>query len=124
MKANTFRSRKAKGTRLEHKVAALIREKGLDEGAKRMIGSGAFSGWSTDLFTKLPYSFEIKNQETVSLWKWWTQAKDQSTIAKPPVLVIGGNFRPILAAMDINTFLEMLLTIKQLEELLEEAKNK
>lgn len=124
MTANTFRSRKAKGRRLELKVAELIREKGLDNTSRRMPGSGAFEGFKGDLHNKLPYSWEIKNQETVSLWKWWKQAKDQSTMNKPPVLCVGGNFRPILAIMDLNTFLELLLEKKQLEEMLEEERKK
>lgn len=124
MKAIAFRSRKAKGKRLEIKVAQLIRDKGLDPNAKRMPGSGAFEGFKTDLYSTLPYSFEMKNQETVKLWEWWKQALGQATIARPPVLVVGGNFRPILATMDINTFLELLLEVKQLEELLTEERIK
>lgn len=123
-KAIAFRSKKAKGTRLEHKIAQLIREKGLDDNAKRMIGSGAFAGWKTDLFTKLPYSFEIKNQEKVSLWQWFRQAQAQSTISKPPILCVSGNFRPILAIMDMPTFLNLLLEVKQLTEMLEEERKK
>lgn len=123
-KAIAFKSKRAKGKRLEAKVAELIREKGLDDNAKRMPGSGAFEGFKTDIYTKLPYSWEIKNQETVKLWEWWKQARDQSTIAKPPVLCVGGNYRPILVVMDLNTFLEKLLECKQLEELLTEERLK
>lgn len=122
MKAILHRSKKSKGAKLEHKFSAMIRAKGLDDNAKRMPGSGAFDGFKTDIHSKLPFSFELKNQETVSLWKWWKQARDQSSIAKPPVLVTSGNFRPILAIMDADTFLDLLLTIQDLEGLLEEAK--
>lgn len=114
MKARTFRSRRQKGKRLEAKFSQLIREKGLDEDAKRMPGSGAFYGFKTDIYSKLQYSFEVKNAETVKLWQWWNQARDQASIAKPAILVVGGNFRPILCVMEANTFLELLLTIKQL----------
>lgn len=118
MKAQTFRSRKSKGVRLEHKVASLIREYGLDKDAKRMIGSGAFDGWKTDLFTKLPFSFEIKNQETTKPWEWYKQAKEQSSIAKPPIVVFSGNFRPIMAMMEIQIFLNLLKEIEDLKDLL------
>lgn len=122
MKAITFRSKKAKGNRLEAKFSSLIREKGLDDGARRMPGSGAFEGFKTDIHTTLPYSFELKNQEVVKLWAWWEQTKNQSTIAKPPVLVTSGNFKPMLATMDVNTFLELLRTIQDLEGIIEELK--
>lgn len=123
MKAIAFRSKKAKGKRLEIKLAKAIRDKGLDPNARRMPGSGAFDGFKTDSFNKLPFSFEAKNQEKVRLWEWWKQAQDQSTIAKPPVLVISGNYRPELAVMDLNTFLDLLKEIKDLEELLLIARN-
>lgn len=122
MKAQTFSSKKAKGKRLEHKLAQLIREFGLDDGAKRMIGSGAFDGWKTDIFTKLMFSFEVKNQEKVKVWEWWEQAEDQSSIAKPPVLVFSGNYRPVLATMKVETFLDLLKEIQDLNELLEERR--
>lgn len=123
MKAIAFRSKKQKGKRLEAKVAQLIREKGLDNNAVRMPGSGAFDGFKTDIYTKLSYSFELKNQETVKLWEWWNQARDQASIAKPPVLVVGGNYRPILCVVEINTFLNLLLEVKQLRELLDKYQN-
>jgi hypothetical protein len=116
LKANTFRSRKQKGKRLEIKVAKRIREMGLDVDAKRMPGSGAFDGFKGDIYTKLPYSWEIKNQEKVTLWEWWEQTKAQETPYKPGILVVGGNFRPALAVMDLDTFLNLLLEIKQYEK--------
>lgn len=122
MKAIAFRSKKAKGSRLEHKVASLIRESGLDDNAKRMIGSGAFAGWKTDLFTTLPFSFEIKNQETTKPWEWFRQAEEAATIAKPPIVVFSGNNRPIMTLLKFEVFLDLLLEIKQLNELLNEAK--
>lgn len=120
MKAIAFRSKKQKGKRLEARVAQLIREKGLDGNATRMPGSGAFYGFKTDLHTKLPYSFEMKNQERLQIWKAWQQAIDQATIAKPAILCISGNFRPILAIMDVNTFLNLLLEIQDLQKRLEQ----
>ena len=119
----THRSKRAKGNRLEAKFSQMIREKGLDDTARRMPGSGAFEGFKTDIHTKLPFSFELKNSETVKLWQWWKQACDQATIAKPPVLVTSGNFRPMLAIMDVSTFLNLLREIQDLEEMLNKLKN-
>lgn len=123
MKAITFRSKKAKGIRLEAKLAQLIREYDLDKDAKRMIGSGAFAGWKTDIFTRLPFSFECKNTETLQFWKYWKQAQDQSSIAKPPILVYSANSRPIMAILNIETFLNLLKEVQDLNQIIEESRN-
>lgn len=114
MKAIAFRSKKAKGTRLEKKFAQLIRQKGLDDDAKRMVLSGGAFGFESDIFTKLPYMFEVKNQEKVKLWEFWDQAVAQRKPMKPPVLVVSGNFRPILCVLDANDFLDLLKEVKDL----------
>jgi len=100
--------KKKKGARLERKLASLIRQKGLDKDAKRMPLSGAFDHLKSDIYTRLPYSFECKNQERVKLWEWWAQAKEQAKLAEKPVLVISGNYRPILAVVEIDTLLDLL----------------
>lgn len=100
--------KRRKGSRLERKVATLIRQKGLDDNCKRMVLSGADWAFRGDINTKLPYTIECKNQETVRLWEWWQQARDQGTFQRPPVLMVGGNYRPILAIMDINDWLNLV----------------
>ena len=117
MTAHTFGSKKAKGKRLEKYLAKRIREKGLDKDAKRMPMSGAIEGFKSDIFTHLPFTFEAKNQEKVALWEWWNQAKAQEAPYRPAVLVVGGNYRPALAVIDLETFLNMILEIKQLNEM-------
>ncbi len=114
MKALTTASKKSKGKRLELGFASLLRVKGLDKTAKRMPGSGAFEGFKGDIHTKLPFTFEVKNQEKVQLWKFWEQAESQETPYKPAVLVVGGNYRQPLCVMDANTFCDLVLEIQQL----------
>ena len=98
MKAIAYRSKKAKGKRLEKRVSQLIREKGLDDKARPMIGSGAFDNYKGDIYSpSINLTFEVKNQETVKLWEYWEQAKDQEQAYKPACLIVSGNFRPILA---------------------------
>ena len=104
---------KAKGSRLERKVAQKIRWSGLDKKASRMPLSGAAFGLETDIRSTLPFAFEVKNQEKVKLWEWWEEAERGRKPFKPPVLVIGGNFRSLLAVVDFNDFLN---TIKELED--------
>jgi len=105
--------RKRKGSRLERKVATLIRRKGLDKNAKRMVLSGADWAFRGDINTSLPFSFECKNNERHKIWKEWDQAKGQEKPFKPAVLIASGNFRPILCIMEIETFLDLL---KELED--------
>jgi hypothetical protein len=104
-----------KGSRLERKVATLIRQKGLDKDCKRMVLSGADWAFRGDIFTKLPYMIECKNNERHNIWKEWGQAKDQEKSMKPAVLMVSGNFRPVLAVMDIDTFLNLVKEVKDNE---------
>lgn len=97
-----------KGRRLERSVAAQIRRKGLDAGAKRMHRSGGIDHRKGDIFTALPYSIECKAQERVALWEWWDQARGQARLGRPPVLVVGGEHRPELAIIDLDTLLNLL----------------
>lgn len=116
MKAIAFTSKKAKGTRLEKKLARLIREKGLDDSASRMLLSGSVWNFRGDIFTKLAYHFECKNSEKHKIWEEWYQAESQSPIGKTPILVISGNFRPILAIMQIDDFLNLVKEVKDYED--------
>ena len=116
MKAIKISSRKAKGGRLERKWASLLRTFGLDKEARRMIGSGAFDDYKGDVYTKLPFVFECKNNENHKIWQEFEQAQEQRKPFKTPILVISGNHRPILAVMLGQDFLNLLLENKQLNE--------
>ena len=108
--------KKHKGSRLERKFAQLIRQKGLDPNAKRMVLSGADWAFNSDILTTLPFKFECKNQERITFWTWWEQTKAQETMQKPGVLVFTSNHRPIMVCMDADTFLNVLLELKQYKE--------
>lgn len=97
-----------KGRALELLLARELRRKGLDKGAKRMHRSGAIEHRKSDVFTALRYSFECKNQERVQLWEWWGQVSGQARMGLPPVLVVGGDFRPALAIVDLETLLNLM----------------
>lgn len=120
MKARTFRSKKAKGTRLETAFAKMLRDKDLDSDAQRMVLSGAAFGFETDIKTTLPYAFEAKNQETFKLWQFWEQTERGRKPFKTPVLVYSCNYRPIMCILTADDFLNILKQIKDLEGLLEE----
>lgn len=116
MKAQTFRSKKAKGTRLEQKFAGMIREKGLDDTATRMVLSGAAFGFETDIRTSLPFAFECKNTETLKFWQYWEQAEKGRKPFKTPVLVYSANFRPTMCILTAEDFLNLLVELKQANE--------
>ena len=103
------RSAIQKGKRLEQKIASEWRKK-IDGFAVRMAGSG--SGYMKgDVYNKL-FSIEAKNQEKVKLWEWWEQTRSQVQFNKPPVLMISGNYRPILVCMDLNDWLDLVKEAK------------
>lgn len=103
-----------KGRRLEIKVAAAIRRKGLDPHARRMPRSGAIEHLKADVLSELPYSMECKNQERVEFWAWWEEAWARARMGRPAVLVISANHRPILAVMELDTFLNLCASEKEL----------
>jgi len=108
--------KKQKGSRLERKFAQLIRRKGLDPNAKRMVLSGADWAFRSDINTTLPYKFECKNQERITIWKWWEQTKDQETMNMPGILIFTSNNRPIMACMDAETLLDILKELKDYKD--------
>lgn len=97
MVAKTAKTRKAKGTRLENKVAERYRHWGIDESARRMPLSGAMSHFKSDIYKRNDQEWvdEVKNHETINLRKFWEQTASQALI-RCPVLHISGNFRPIV----------------------------
>jgi len=86
-------SAKAKGTRLEKRFAKMLVDSGLDLYAQRMPLSGAIAGLKQDIYTKLPFAFECKNQETWSPYQWYLQAAANNNIGsrKIPVVIMSRN---------------------------------
>lgn len=105
MVAKTAATKKAKGTRLENKVAGLYRQYKIDETARRMPMSGAISHFKSDVFKRYDYmwSDECKCHETINLRKFWEQSAFQAPM-KTPVLHISANFRPIITVIRQSDF--------------------
>lgn len=90
--AKKSKSKKAKGVRLELKIARALRSSGLDKEAKKMPMSGSMEGFKSDIFTKLPFIIEAKNQESWSPAKYMEQAERDAEISgKMPVVVMSKN---------------------------------
>lgn len=122
--AKTPKSRKAKGNRLEYELASLYRHHKIDELAKRMPLSGAFEGLKGDIFkpNDKEYVDECKNQERVSLWTWWDQAKSQARGLQKPLLHISANRKEVITVMSVDTYFQLRREIKDLEEIIDELR--
>jgi hypothetical protein len=66
--------KKEKGSRAERAFAKMLVDADLDQYAKRMPLSGGVKGLDTDIMTRLPFAFEVKNQETWSPLAYYRQA--------------------------------------------------
>lgn len=115
-KANSYSSKRAKGKSLENWLASQLRSLGIDPNARAMPGSGAFSHFKGDIYTKTEYSFECKNQENTSVWKWYQQASNDAGMSEKPVVVFKRNYSEPMALLSANHFLDMALEIHQLRE--------
>lgn len=99
-----------KGKRLEQKVARAMRSKLGGDKAVRMAGSGS-GAIKGDVYNRY-FTVECKNQEKVSIWKWWEQTIAQVQFNKPPALIFSGNYRPILVTMELNDWLDLVKEAK------------
>lgn len=101
-------SAKQKGKRLEQKIASAWRSKVGYAIKTPGSGNGKHKG---DVYNEF-YTIEAKNCEKVKLWEWWDQARGEHHLGKPPVLMISGNYRPILAVIDLDEFLNLVKEAK------------
>lgn len=107
--ANTAKSKKAKGVRLESYIVGRFRDV-LGVLAKRMPKSGALKDFKSDIYTDLPISIEAKNQESWKIHEWWLQAKkDAGEKNVMPSLVINRNrLKEPLVVLSFEDFLILL----------------
>lgn len=118
-KANTAKSKKAKGKALENWLASELRRTGADDKARAMPGSGSFTHFKSDIYTKLPYSFECKSQETTKVWEWYVQAQSQAGNMEAPVVVFKRNYSQPMALLSASDFINMVAEIEDLKRILD-----
>jgi hypothetical protein len=111
--AKTAKSKKAKGSKLEKKIAEEYRRIGIE--ARRMPLSGAISHMKSDIWKKTRdgWSDECKNAETVKLKEWWAQTRRDASTFNKPVLHVSANYRPIISIISAEDYYQMLLTLQQ-----------
>jgi len=105
MTAHTARTKKAKGTRLEVKVAERYRHYEIDDTARRMPLSGAMSHFKSDIYKRFDVNWvdECKAHETINLRRFWDQTAAQAGL-RSPVLHISANYRPIITVITESDF--------------------
>ncbi len=97
---------KDKGTRFEYEVLYQLQK--IDPNARKQVMSGAVFGLEGDIRSKLPFTFELKHHEKIRLYEFWGQAVRQSSVRKPPVLIVKSNHKPTLVSMELQDWLELL----------------
>lgn len=110
-KANSPKTAKAKGRRLQNavvkKLLLLLPGVQPDDIQSRSMGSNGediiLSPYARSMF---PYSVECKNQEKLNLWKAWEQTQSNADEYQPLLIVGKNNTRP-LAVVDLDHFFEL-----------------
>lgn len=112
--ANTYGSKKAKGSKFEREIAKKYVEYDICKNAMRQPLSGAIENLKGDINhshnVAIPFKFidECKNQETVSIHKWWRQTLNQCGIGEEPVLHFKKNNTEPLTIIRTETFFSLL----------------
>ena len=120
MTANSTRSRKNKGQRLQKEIVQTLRKKfGFDskeqlndfEGnitANPMGMAGIDIRLSPLAQETIPFDIESKNQEKLNIWSAIQQAEDNSKEGRIPLLVFSRNRSKTYAVLEFDKLLELL----------------
>ena len=107
------RSGKAKGRRLQNKVRDVLIEHFSDKlepddiKVAIMGESGEDIKLSPAARKLIPYSFECKNQEKLSIWSSLAQAEENSG-AYPPVLIFKRNRSKTYVVVELEEFMKLI----------------
>ena len=111
---------KKKGDRFERDVAKQLNKK-FDTNVRRTPMSGGMDNFKGDIIDINPdsilfdYHWECKNQEKLNIWKALEQARSDRPMGKTPVVVFTKNFENDYACLEFEDFMNLLLTIQQLQ---------
>ena len=112
---------KKKGDRFERDVAKQLNKK-FNTNVRRTPMSGAMDNFKGDIIDINPdsilfdYHWECKNQEKLNIWKALEQARNDKPMGKTPVVVFTKNFENDYACLEFEDFMNLLLTIQQLQD--------
>lgn len=107
------KSAKAKARRLQNKItedllAALENVEADDIRPALMGESGEDIRLSPSLRSRFPYSFECKNQESLSIWKALEQAARNAPLGTTPILVFKRNRSKTYAVLEWEELLKVI----------------
>tara|TARA_R100000781_G_C4053646_1_gene118543 strand:- start:349 stop:687 length:339 start_codon:yes stop_codon:yes gene_type:complete len=110
---STAKSRKAKGRRLQNFVRDLLRQAFSslhddDIKSQTMGMSGEDIVLSPAARELIPYSFECKNQEAISIWACLKQTEVNCPEDRSPVLIFKKNNSKTYAVIEIDKFMELI----------------
>lgn len=110
--ANTIRSRKQKGKRLQNEIAERLREEfNLDETdchSSVSCENGIDVRLSADGLSKIPYSIECKCQESIQIWKAIQQSETNKLPNTDSVLIFKRNRSKTYAVIELDTFIKLI----------------
>ena len=107
------RSAKAKGRRLQNKIRDVLLEHFSDKLEPDDIRSQIMGMSGEDIVLSpaarklIPYSFECKNQEKLSIWSSLEQAESNSG-DYPPVLIFKRNRSKTYVTIELDEFLKLI----------------
>lgn len=105
-------SAKAKGRRLQNKIAGLIQDRfNLSESDVRpaiMGESGYDIKLSSAAMSAFPFALECKNTERLNLWAALEQAEANSDDFLQPAVVFSRNRSKVYIALEFEKFLELI----------------
>lgn len=110
----SVQSGKAKGRRLQQKVRDLLLEAFKDELEQDDIRSTSMGAGGEDLQVSplarrlIPYSWEMKNQESISIWSALHQAEQNCPDNVDPVLVFKKNRSKTYAVIELDKFIKLI----------------
>ena len=106
-------SRKSKGRRLQNKIRDLLLEHYSDKLERDDIRCAVMGESGEDLKLSpaarklIPYSFECKNQEKLSIWSSLEQAAENSG-DYPPVLIFKRNRSKTYVTIELEEFIKLI----------------
>lgn len=116
MTAKTPKARIQKGKDLENWVCQQLKEKELDNNARRSYGSGNSNGCKADVDTTLKIlgsavGFECKHMDRMNLAKAWKQTSKLIGLGYEPILVYkqtADNYGDTKAVLYLDTLLDLI----------------
>lgn len=116
MPALTAKGRIAKGKALEDWVCLKLKEKGLDDRARRSYGSGNSNGIKADIDTDVTIlgnamGIECKHMDKLNVPDAWRQTQKLEKLGYEPVLVIkqtADNYGDVKAVVYLDSLLQLV----------------